>query len=51
MNVGAAAAGALAGVVVAVGSYGWLNLLAGLLVVPLVAGLGWQRRRPSPVGR
>ena len=49
MNVGAAAAGALAGVVVAVGSYGWLNLLAGLLVVPLVVAVGWERRRPTPV--
>jgi len=49
MNVGAAAAGALAGVVVAVGSYGWLNVLAGLLVVPLVVGVGWERRRPTPV--
>ena len=48
MNVGAAVAGALAGVVVAVGSYGWLNLLAGLLVVPLAVGVGWDRRRPTP---
>ena len=45
MNVGGAVAGASAGVVMAVGSYGWLNLLAAALVVPLVLGLVVERRR------
>jgi MFS family permease len=44
MNVGGALAGATAGLVVAVGSYGWLNLLAALLVVPLVVALVVERR-------
>lgn len=41
MNSGAAVAGAAAGVIVAVGTYGWLNLVAGALVVGLlVVGAG-----------
>jgi MFS family permease len=39
MNVAAALGGVVAGVVVSFGSYGWLNVLAGLLVAALV-GLG-----------
>jgi MFS family permease len=47
--VGGATAGAVAGVVVTVGSYGWLNLLAAVLVVPLAAVVRWERRHPTLV--
>jgi MFS family permease len=43
--VGGATAGAVAGVVVTLGSYGWLNLLAAMLVAPLAVAVGWERRR------
>jgi MFS family permease len=46
MNIAAAVGGGLAGVVVAVGSYGWLNLLAAALIVP-VAVLSIRRRVPA----
>jgi predicted MFS family arabinose efflux permease len=39
MNVAAAAGGALAGVVVAGASYGWLTAVAALCLVPLAAVL------------
>lgn len=47
MNVGGALAGAAAGVVVAVGSYGWLTAWAAVLVVPLVVALAMGARRPA----
>jgi MFS family permease len=43
MNVAAAIAGAAAGGVVAVLSYGWLAALAGAIVLPLAAG-AWRTR-------
>lgn len=42
MNIAAAVGGAAAGVVVAFGSYGWLNLVAAALILP-VAVLGARR--------
>jgi MFS family permease len=45
MNVAAAVGGALAGLIVAWGSYGWLTLAAGLCLVPLAAALVWPRGR------
>jgi MFS family permease len=46
MNVAAAAGGALAGVIVYVASYGWLNVAAAACLVPLAIGLarGWGGR-------
>ncbi len=46
MNLAGAAAGVVAGVVVAVGGYGWLNLVAALVLVPLVVLLLRLARRP-----
>jgi MFS family permease len=40
MNVAAAVGGALAGVIVYVASYGWLNVAAAVCLVPLAIGLG-----------
>jgi MFS family permease len=52
MNVAAAAGGAVAGVIVATASYGWLNAAAALALVPLVIGLVVSRpRRVEPVIR
>jgi MFS family permease len=48
MNVGAALAGAAAGGVVALLSYGWLAALAGAIVLPLA--LGAWRTRPATSG-
>jgi predicted MFS family arabinose efflux permease len=48
MNAAAAVAGALAGVVVALGTYGWLNVLAAVLVVGLLA-IGVSPRLRTPV--
>jgi hypothetical protein len=39
MNVAAAVGGAVAGVIVSVASYGWLNAAAALCLVPLALGL------------
>lgn len=47
MNVAAALAGAVAGAVVAVLSYGWLALLAGAIVLPLALS-AWAARGPAP---
>lgn len=43
MNTAAGVGGALAGVVVATAGYGWLNLLAALLLLPLGALALWTR--------
>jgi MFS family permease len=45
MNVAAAIGGAVAGVIVFAGSYGWLNLTAALCLVPLIVGLARSRDR------
>jgi MFS family permease len=47
MNVAAAVGGALAGVIVAWGSYGWLTVAASLCLVPLAGALlvAWGRER------
>jgi len=48
MNLAGGAAGIVAGVVVAVASYGWLNLVAALLLLPLAVLLLSGRGRPAP---
>lgn len=48
MNIAGALAGGLAGVIVAIGSYGWLNVVAAVLLAPLMAVLVTRRRSRQP---
>jgi hypothetical protein len=50
MNLAGAAAGIVAGVVVAVASYGWLNLVAAVVLAPLVVQLARPPRHPVSAG-
>ncbi|MFJ9632852.1 MFS transporter [Streptomyces sp. NPDC101175] len=49
MNASAGIGGAVAGLVVAEASYGWLNLAAACLLIPLAALALFTRSRKSPV--
>ncbi|MFG2784678.1 MFS transporter [Streptomyces prunicolor] len=49
MNTSAGIGGAVAGLVVAEASYGWLNLTAACLLIPLAALALFTRSRKSPV--
>ncbi|WP_329247507.1 MFS transporter [Streptomyces sp. NBC_01478] len=49
MNTSAGIGGAVAGLVVAEASYGWLNLAAACLLIPLAALALFTRSRKSPV--
>ncbi|MET7573091.1 MFS transporter [Streptomyces sp. NPDC005492] len=49
MNTSAGIGGAVAGLVVAEGSYGWLNLAAACLLIPLAALALFTRSRKTPV--
>ncbi|MBK3579052.1 MFS transporter [Streptomyces sp. MBT65] len=49
MNTSAGVGGAVAGLVVAEASYGWLNLAAACLLIPLAALALFTRSRKSPV--
>jgi predicted MFS family arabinose efflux permease len=49
MNTSAGIGGAVAGLVVAEASYGWLNFTAACLLIPLAALALFTRSRKTPV--